>query len=130
MVVRYSMEREPSGATLHGTEHTVQPLHEGIGNPMLPVGQDAGQVFLHGVGKLFHLREQRAKAFGSHPDPATPGLESTLGLVNRGQLVGILECQAHLVGLHRRQITLGFPVQISGPRSGCPDYCGTSIATP
>jgi hypothetical protein len=98
---------EPSGATLHRAEHTVQPLHEGIGDPVFPVGQNAGHVFFHRAGKLLHLCEQCAKALGSHPEPSAPGLESTLGLVDRGQLVGILESQAHLVGLHRSQITLG-----------------------
>jgi hypothetical protein len=46
---------EPSGATLHRAEHTVQPLHEGIGDPVFPVGQNAGHVFLHRAGKLLHL---------------------------------------------------------------------------
>lgn len=88
---------EPSRASLDRTEHTVQALHEGIGDPVFPVGQDAGQVFFRGVGKFLHFREQRAKGFGSHPDPATLGLEARFGLFERLQLVG----------LHGRQIAFG-----------------------
>ncbi len=71
---------------------------------MLP---NAAQTFLHRIGKLLHLREQRVKALGSHPDPSTLGYESTLGLLERLQLVGILEYQAHLISFHGRQIANG-----------------------
>jgi len=38
---------ETAGATFDGVEHTVEPLHEGLDDPAITVGQDPREVRLH-----------------------------------------------------------------------------------
>lgn len=56
---------EAAGATFDGAEYAVEPLHEGGGDPVLPVGQDPREMCLHGLGELLHFGEQCTEECGS-----------------------------------------------------------------
>jgi hypothetical protein len=60
MVVRYSMDRKPQECRSTALKTLFKFLHESIRDPVFPVGQDVGQMFLYGVGKVLHLSEQRS----------------------------------------------------------------------
>src|SRR5580700_2552593 len=89
-----------AGLALGGLEQTVEALHKSVGQPPLPVGQDAGQVGLNHFGDLDHGSKEQAGMLLGHPlHPTAPSQETRLGCGDILQAIDVLQTQTHLIGL-------------------------------
>jgi hypothetical protein len=104
----------PASFALHSREQAVESLHEGGGQPLGPVGQDAFQMPFDHPGDSGHRFEHLPGLVTHRPHPRAPVAEQLPGFLHILPFIDALKHQPHLVGHARHTPFQGHRLPLLG----------------